>query len=114
MKKIICFLCLMNGLFFMGCEKDIAETKVNTDEPIMDIEKKEEIISFEEDKEINEKYSIVYDFKPQDSPLIMAIIEHGYPLSREDYFEIFGHYPDDHSIWGEPVKYSQGILDLNN
>lgn len=95
MKKIICFLCLMSGLFFMGCEKDIAETKVNTDEPIMDIEKKEEIISFEEDKEINEKYSIVYDFGPQKSPFIKALIEHGFHLSREDYFEIFGYYPEE-------------------
>lgn len=55
---------------------------------------------------------IVDDNGSQKSPLIKELIEHRYSLSREDYFEIFGYYPDENPFVGKPVKYSQEILNL--
>lgn len=114
MKKIICFLCLMGGLFFMGCKKDIVDIKVKVEEPIMDIEKKEEIISFENDNEIEKKYIIVYDEGPQKSEIERKLIEYGPKLTREEFFEIFGYYPGDYSVWGEQIKFSLELLEEKN
>ena len=105
MKKIISFLCIIVSLFFMGCKKDMDSKKLDIEEPkIMNSENKEIVIDSENNEESGNKYTIVYDNGPQKSPLIKALIEHGYKLTREEFFEIFGHYPGEYPC-GEPIKY---------
>lgn len=104
MKRVVSFLCIIVSLFLIGCRKDLGSKELDIEEQkIMNSENKEIMVDSENNEE-SEYIYIIVDDGPQ--------IERGYKLTREDYYEIFGHYPDDYSnciqmithIEEEPIK----------